>query len=233
MTCRYADWDGGYILGALSAGDRLEYEQHLDTCTDCARAVREVAGLPGLLAQIDASVLEPAQADLSAPETLLPALLHEVQRSRRRRSVVIAGLAAAAAVLVVAVPVALTVEHDHRVPEASDTPSASAAPTGRPMAVLGGAPVRAALALEQVAWGTRLDLTCTYVPDATQHDPPRWVTYVLVVRTRDGRTEQVGTWRAQEGKTMRLTAATAARGSDIASVQVRTTGGRPVLRFTT
>jgi hypothetical protein len=101
------------------------------------------------------------------------------------------------------------------------------------MVVLGRAPLRAELALQQVAWGTRLDLTCTYVPDPVKYHPPRSVTYVLFVRTRDGRGEQVGTWRAQEGKTMRLTAATAARRSDIVSVQVRTADGRPVLQLTT
>jgi Putative zinc-finger len=233
MTCEYADWDGSYILGALSARDRLEYEQHLDTCTACTRAVRELAGLPGLLAQVDASVLELSGAAVQPPQTLLPALVHGVHRARRRRAFVIAGLAAAAAVLVVAVPVALTVEHEDRQARAGDTPSSTSAPRGQAMVVLGRAPLRAELALQQVAWGTRLDLTCTYAADPRQYHPPRSVTYVLFVRTRDGRSEQVGTWRAQEGKTMRLTAATAARRSDIASVQVRTADGRPVLQLTT
>jgi hypothetical protein len=52
------------------------------------------------------------------------------------------------------------------------------------------------------------------------------------VRTRDGRTEQVGTWSSLEGRTMRLTAATSATVRDIASVEVRTTDGRPVLELT-
>ena len=97
------------------------------------------------------------------------------------------------------------------------------------MDVLGRAPVRADLALQRVAWGTRLYLTCTYSPDPTQYDLPLSVTYVLFVRTRDRRTEQVGTWRSLEGRTMRLTAATAASRATIASVEVRTVDGRPVL----
>ena len=52
------------------------------------------------------------------------------------------------------------------------------------------------------------------------------------MRTRDGRTEQVGTWRSLQGRTMRLTAATSAAVRDIASVEVRTTDGRPVLELT-
>ena len=87
-----------------------------------------------------------------------------------------------------------------------------AAPDAR-MLPVGGAPVRATLALEPVAWGTRLDLTCTYEPRADEYELPAVVTYVLVVRTRDGRTEQVGTWRSIGGRTMRLTAATSARRS--------------------
>ena len=47
--------------------------------------------------------------------------------------------------------------------------------------------------------------------------------------TRDGHSEQVGTWTAIDGRTMRLAAATAVPSTDIASVEVRTTSGRRVL----
>ena len=60
---------------------------------------------------------------------------------------------------------------------------------------------------------------------------PARVTYGLFVVNRDGSAEQVGTWSAVDGRTMRVTAATAARRVDIASVEVRTTDGRPVLRL--
>jgi hypothetical protein len=100
------------------------------------------------------------------------------------------------------------------------------------MVPVGGAPVRASVALASVTWGTRLDLTCTYAPTHEGYHLPRRVTYALVVRTRDGRTEQVGTWSSLQGRTMRLTAATSAAVRDIASVEVRTTDGRPVLELT-
>ena len=61
---------------------------------------------------------------------------------------------------------------------------------------------------------------------------PTAAVYVLVVRTRDGGTEQVGTWRAIDGRTMRLSAATSVPRADIASVEVRTTSGRRVLELT-
>jgi hypothetical protein len=100
------------------------------------------------------------------------------------------------------------------------------------MVPLNGAPVRASLAFDSVTWGTRLDLTCTYAPHGDHYHLPRQVTYALVVHTRDGRTEQVGTWRSLEGRTMRLTAATSTARRDISSVEVRTADGRPVLELT-
>ena len=64
-----------------------------------------------------------------------------------------------------------------------------------------------------------------------EYDLPSEVDYTLFVRTRDGPTEQVGSWRSVGGKTMRLSAATAASRDDIASVEVRTPDGRVVLEL--
>jgi hypothetical protein len=225
MSCEYAEQDGAYVLGALPAAERLAYEQHLTTCEECSRAVRQLAGLPGLLSRVDTTVLDDAPEEEPVPDFLLPNLVREVRRSRRRRVLLVAGAAAAAvvAVLALALPRLL---HD------APAPAPAALPAGQAMTTIGGAPVHAKLALESVTWGTRLQLACTYEPDdaawGDNHGPHR-VTYTIVVRTRDGRTEQVGTWRSLEGRTMRLTAATAAPRRDIAAVEVRTTAGRTVL----
>lgn len=48
----YADWDAAYVLGALAVAERREYEEHLAGCPACRAAVAELAGLPGLLAQL-------------------------------------------------------------------------------------------------------------------------------------------------------------------------------------
>jgi hypothetical protein len=228
MTCDLHDRDGAYVLGALSPAERLEFEQHLTDCADCARSVRELAGLPGLLARLDPAVLDEPARDDPLPETVLPALLHAVRRARRRRVLVAAGAAAAALTAVVVIPLTLTGS------DAGRTPS-TAPPVGgvvRAMAPVGGAPVRATVVLTSVAWGTRLDLACTYGEAGERYHLPPSVTYGLFVRTRDGRTEQVGTWRSLEGRTMEVTAATAAPRQDIASVEVRTAKGRPVLELT-
>ena len=68
----------------------------------------------------------------------------------------------------------------------------------------------ASLAFETMAWGTRLDLTCSYAVDGAEYGPPREATYSMFVGTRDGGPEQVATWRSVPGRTMRLAAATAA-----------------------
>jgi hypothetical protein len=231
-ACPLSHSDAAYVLGALSPAERHEFEQHLGGCKDCSRSVRELAGIPGLLSRIDPSVLESPAETPPVPDTLLPALLTEVRRTRRRRTYVVGGLAAAAVLALVAALGVFGVLSDQRAPVAAPPSASVSAPSELTMHAVGGAPVRASLALEPVLWGTRLDLTCTYEPDPDQYSGlPHKATYVLVVRTRDGRSEQVGTWQAIDGRTMRLSAATAARRAQIASVEVQTTDGRPVLRL--
>ena len=232
MTCELAHLDGAYVLGALSPAERADFERHLGGCEDCTQAVAELAGLPGLLGRVDPAVLEQPEAD-EPPATLLPALFREVRRSRRRRALVTAGVAAAAAVLV-AVPVGLW-----QLGEGPSTPvgtEQSPTPTpveAQPMQPVGDVPVRATVSLEQVAWGTRLGLTCTYDPASVDYDLPAAADYVRVVRTRTGRLEQVGSWRSVGGRPMSIAAATALTPADLASVQVRTPDGRVVLRLAT
>lgn len=235
MSCRYAHLDGVYVLGALTPAERLEFEQHLAGCAQCARAVRELAGLPGLLSRVEPEVLEdegPAEEPL--PDTLLPSLAREVRRTRRRRSLATAGAAAAAvALVVVPLGVAGVLDGDDGGSASVAAGPAGTAETQRMHPVGGDVPVRATVALEPVPWGTRLDLRCTYDPEWVEYHLPPAVTYALFVRTRDGHTEQVGTWLSKGGATMRLTAATAASRKDIASVEVRTLDGRTVLKLAT
>jgi len=227
MSCSYADWDGAYVLGALSPADRLEFERHLRSCDDCAAAVRDLAGLPGLLGRVDESaVAEPAPDDVlpPLPDTLLPRLRREI-RSRTRRRLVGTGMIAASAAA--AVVLAFPVVDGLRGSPTPSTPSVAAA--ARPMTVLRGGPMRASLALESVAWGTRLHLRCTYAP--TAYPGRRAGTYTLLLHTTGGAVERVGTWRPVAGQAMRLSAATAVSRRQIASVEVRTAQGQPVLRL--
>ena len=97
MSCPFAHDDAAYVLGALSPVERLDFERHLGGCDDCTRAVRELAGLPGLLRRVEASVQEHPPVDEPVPDTLLPTWSHEVRRARRRRTCAAAGSAAVVA----------------------------------------------------------------------------------------------------------------------------------------
>jgi Putative zinc-finger len=236
MSCPHGHLDGAYVLGALSPGERQEFEQHMLGCEECSRSVRELAGLPGLLAQVEVADLEPLDVP-PVPETLMPALVREVRTAQRRRSALVASVAAAVAALAVA---GLTVGGSGGgTPLTAPAPSSTAAsatptpPSAVPMAPVGPSPVRAEVVLASVAWGTRVDITCSYEDeeDEEEYEARPDATYALVVTGRDGRSEQVATWHGLPGRTMRLSAATATRQGDIASIEMRTTDGLVVLRL--
>ena len=77
MTCQFAHLDGAYVLGSLAPAERLEFEAHLPGCAECSRGVRELAGLPGLLAQVDV-------ADLEVPHPRRPAAPDPAARAGAR-----------------------------------------------------------------------------------------------------------------------------------------------------
>src|SRR4029453_17625580 len=111
--------DAAYVLGALSPAERREFEEHLATCPHCQAAVSELAGMPGLLAQVspaDAAMLSMACENDAGPEERAPATDPEAElidpgppsfllpkiikkaRSRRRRMVAaVAGIGGAGA----------------------------------------------------------------------------------------------------------------------------------------
>jgi hypothetical protein len=247
-NCGHDHEDGAYVLGALSPEDRLAFERHLPDCPECAQAVRELAGLPGLLARVPVEMLDPEREPTPVPDTLLPTLVRRIRRSQRRRTWITTGLVAAAAVIAVGAvgvatlggddgdgtPVAVpTVTTTATATETTTvTPTPTAAPTAAPvlMTPVGSEPISGWLSLTQVAWGTRLDLECSYAEKSDDYQGPGWTTYTMYVRTSDGM-ERVASWKAEPGKTMRLSAATSADVGDITDVEVRTADGKRVLRL--
>lgn len=219
--------DAAYVLGALTPSERRAFEEHLRECESCARSVGELAGMPGLLAQVDKAVVDSPDEPLPVPDTLLPALLREVRRGRRRRLAWSVSGAAAAVVLGITGATIWTQG------EAPDDEVAAAVDT-RTMRQVGQDSVTAILAMESVPWGTRLELTCTYESGGAggRYDSGEPPAYALVVHTRDGRTEQVATWQAVPGRSTVVPAATASDREDIASVDVLTTDGETVLALT-
>ena len=239
MTHEHEHEDGAYVLGALSPEDRVAFERHLPGCPECAQSVRELAGLPGLLARVPVEILDPEKLPMPVPDTLLPALVRRARRSQRRRAWITGGLvAAAAAIAIGAVGVSSLRGDDDTPPSAAPTASSTASPTAGPttaapvlMTPVGPEPISGWLSLTQVGWGTRLDLECSYAQESDAYRDPSWSTYTMYVHTADGGTEQVASWKAVPGKTMRLSAATASDVDDITDVEVRTAAGATVLEL--
>lgn len=228
MSCELARLDGAYVLGALAPDERLAFERHLGGCASCSASVRDLAGLPGLLAQVKAEDVEADPVTEPLPPTLLPALVREVRREQHRRRWTF-GLVAAAALVAVGLGTAAVVNAvdggSGGAPQAA--PSLAAAQEMTPVDqhdVLGD------ISMTPVAWGTRLDLTCSYEEPTSAYQDERH-SYALVVHTRDGGTEQVATWNGVPGRTMHLTGATALPTDEISSVEVRSASGDPVLEL--
>jgi anti-sigma factor RsiW len=238
--CAFARDDGAYVLGALAPVERVAFERHLGGCGSCARSVRELAGLPGLLVRVPPESLDLHPPSPPLPDTLLPSLLHRVRAARRRRTWATAGLVAAVTAAALWAGAALGPDGSTPPPATpSAAPSASpppAPPTSDPerLAPVGPVAMTGWVSLTPVAWGTRLDLTCSY-PGAGAvypYDPEApEPTYTLEITRRDGSTEQVASWLAGHGETVHVAAATAAARDEIARVAVRTAGGSEVLRL--
>ncbi len=228
-SCGHEHEDGAYVLGALSPEERLAFERHLPGCDSCALSVRQLAGLPGLLARVPVEILEAEQPPVPVPETLLPALVRRARRDQRRRTWLTGGLVAAAAVIAVgAVGVATLGGDDDGGPEAAPSQDPTTA-SARIMQPVGNEPISGWLSLTEVGWGTRLDLTCSYAEESNAYEDPSWSTYTMYVHTTDGRVERVASWKALPGEEMHLSAATAADTGDITDVEVRTAAGDTVL----
>lgn len=224
MTCSFAMSDAAYVLGSLSPADRREFESHLDGCVECSLAVRDLAGLPGLLGRLDPEVFDETPVD-PVPDTLRPRVMAAVRRRQRRRIWVTAGVAAAAAAAVTLGGAVLINRPD--APPAAH--SIVVPPVGTQMRQIGNDPMTATVALTSVAWGTKLDLACIYPQVRGAYEAGA---YALVVHTTDGHTQRVATWHGLPGRAMQLTAATATQASDIRSVEVTRLGGSAVLRLT-
>jgi anti-sigma factor RsiW len=124
----YRDWDAAYVLGALSPGERREYEQHLGWCSSCAAAVASFAGMPGILSVVPRETTVELLGPVSSPRSVLPELVRAARASRRRgRARVAAALAGAA----LAGAVAGSRLFAHGCSQEAPAPSAGLAPDGR------------------------------------------------------------------------------------------------------
>ena len=221
--CPMADLDGAYVLGALSAAERIRYEAHLPTCPTCPAAIQEMAGLPGLLARVPVEqVIDPPQP----PQTLWPRLVAEAAKERRRNRwrTALTSLAAAACVAALVVGGWFVVQN----PPTSKAPSVPAAQAIPFTPVDGENGVSASASLQEVAWGTRIVMTCYSGSPTYAGDKP----FTLFVILQDGRTmPATASWKPIPNKWLRIEGDVWVEKAQIAALEVRSQAGQPLLRL--
>ena len=223
----FAQYDAAYVLGALSPADRRGFEDHLKLCAACASSVSELAGLPGLMSRVSVDQLTAEPEPV--PETLLPSLARAVRRERGRRRLFVGAAAAAAACLIAVGGVAITrPDGPARPPLTASTSSGTASLA---FTAVVPSPVTASARLVDMAWGTRIDLTCAYRSQGLYRTSA--VPYAMVVIDRHGTAEQVATWQALPNRELTVMGASSRARGDIAAVEIRTTQGRTILRLST
>jgi hypothetical protein len=226
MTDQFTFDAAPYVLGALSPEDRQAFEEHLTECPSCESQVREFAGLPGLLSRLPADDVAAAlEGEPEPPATLLPGLQFAVRRERRARRwrVAAAGLAAAClAVIGTAVVVNQTTGSGAGPGPTTTVPQALAF---RP---LNDIPVTATVNLVGKAWGTEIDMKCTYAGPPWDHGDPE---YTLLAVDRAGARHRVGDWKVLVGKEVQLTMSTGIARDQLRSLQVVNSANKAVLEL--
>ncbi len=214
MTCRYAQHDAAYVLGALAPEERHRYEQHLPDCEACTAAVREIAGLPGLLARLPADRVNATgdiddPADPPVPQTMLPALLRRVRRDRRRTRLRV-GLAAAAVAASVTAAGAVSVQH---------LTKPRPVPPARTLSLqaVGNRPMHGTVQIIPWGWGSTVRMTC----HSAYSDGNGTTVYTLYVTDRAGTEYPVSSWRSQPEEDVTVPGGIALTPDEVVSLQVR------------
>ncbi|MGO4691926.1 anti-sigma factor family protein [Glaciibacter sp. 2TAF33] len=236
MDDRYSDWDAAYVIGALSADERREYERHLAACDACRDQVAELAGMPGLLAAVPvaqavaAGAADPARSAAGAPThdeerermpaASLPRLLAAAKTQRRRSRAVFAGVvtvtAGLAASLALVLPGWIAANPAPAAPQAVTAVLEQVVPS----------PLSAEVTLADHAWGTRIDSNCAYAETLYASGAQA---YAMYVTDRQGQRSEVATWLAKPGSTVEAVGTTWLRARDIAAVDIRSVATGQVL----
>lgn len=215
----YVQWDAAYVLGALSPEDRRTFEEHLAGCPVCQQGVAEVAGLPGLLAQVapeDAAIWSaapPVDPAASPPDTLLPSLISRVRSRRRRLVTVLVGVAASLVLLLGGIGIGIGARGLPR-PESPERLAFSPVVPSSMTAVVDVA---------SVGGGTRLQVECQY-GDATQTEPGlEYPAYSIVVVDRAEHSIRVKDWHVRPNKVMHPEGTTQLKRDQIDRIEIRRT----------
>ncbi|MFI9507069.1 anti-sigma factor family protein [Nocardia sp. NPDC052566] len=227
----YTTWDAPYVLGSLTRSERREFEEHLAGCPTCRAGVAELAGLPGMLAMVDA---ETALAMIEAPEPpvaaeppipeLLPRLAAATEQRRRRGRWIAIGsaVAAAAAAVAIAVPVVSSVT-------SSNGPGSGQVFAERTMQPLEPTPVSASVKLVASDGKTRVIMNCTYGPSDQKYN---WKFSLFVTRT-DGQQAELGSWPAGPGTELTIDRTIDGTPDQVRNIEIRSVStGKVILTAT-
>lgn len=207
--CRRTDL-GAYLVGSLDPAERAEVEQHFATCTECRSEMAELAPLPGVLGRIDAAEARDRLLTPS-PDLLSRALAAVDQHEQQERHRLLRWKMAAAAAAVVAVLAGVLPQ---MITNGAD---------GTPMAVMTGVTAAGVGSMHQRAWGTAVHLELRGLPPASG--------YRAYATARDGRTEVAANWGASPDGRATVVGTTAIPRNELASIDIRTVDGRPLLKL--
>lgn len=237
-SCRYADDDAVYVLGALEPAEQQAFRAHLPACGRCRAAVEELTVMPGLLARVlprhgDGVGIDGVRGNgvrgdgaraAAVPPPLLPALLDRVGARRRwsRWRERAAGFLFAAALALVALLL---------VPGAVPSQAPVQAERELTMSAAPGVAVQATLLVTGRGWGTSIDTRCRYHgagPAASGAAP----IYELYAVDSTGGEVLVSSWRQLAGQEITVPGSTRLGLADIDRLEVRTEAGRVLLTST-
>jgi hypothetical protein len=214
---RFYTWDAAYVLGSLSPAERRDYEEHLAGCSSCQAAVTELAGLPGLLAQVppeDAALLavvpEETMEDNGPPRDMLAGVRSRHASRRRRMVAVFAGAAAALLLVLTGIAYGLGLS-----PLGPSGPQRLAFSTVMPSGMT------AVVDLIPVADGTDVAVQCSYGASNEPEPGGGNETYRVYVVDRSGHEWMVKQWPAKPNRTMTPSGHTDLKIRQIAKVEIR------------
>ncbi|WP_319445706.1 MULTISPECIES: zf-HC2 domain-containing protein [unclassified Mycobacterium] len=216
---RYTTWDAAYMLGSLSSAERREYEAHLETCDRCRTAVGDISGMPALLAMLDADDVRALAKEQPEPPPLRPEVRTQVLdkvRWRRRRSRILTYGAVGLAAALLAVGLVIAVR-----PGIVGLQSGTEQVTAQQLEMnkLVTTPFSATISVNSFAWGTRIDMACTYGDWSSGGGTPP-SNLGMVVVGRDGSHTQIATWLGLSGATALPSGNTPEHVGEIAAVQL-------------
>ncbi|MEV6634695.1 zf-HC2 domain-containing protein [Actinoplanes sp. NPDC051470] len=215
---------GAYVLGVLDPGERSTVQKHLDGCEHCRAEADELREMEAALGELPPEALiegPPEDGDLLLQKTLREVRGERARGDRTRRAVWVA----AAAVAGVAVLGGGTLIGRATAPSgqiAAPAPAISTAVPGTRGGTATDPATGAAMAVqvEPAAGWVRVHAQVSGI--ATGEQCRLWVV------ARDGRRREAGSWLVA-GAASRVDGSALVAPADVASVQVETFAGRPLI----